>query len=68
MSNVKENPPEATVNPSKAANEIGKGALAAFLIFFLGAIASAFGGYCGACCHHISNGIKQEPERPRTVV
>jgi hypothetical protein len=56
VSQIRENRPQITVNAEKSANEIGKGALITFLIFFLGAIASCFGGFFGVCrkdglCH-----------------
>jgi hypothetical protein len=43
------NRPQLTVNPEKAANNIGKGALITFLLFFAGAVSACFGGFIGVC-------------------
>jgi len=39
-----------TVNAEKVANDTGKAAFALFVLFFLGALASCFGGHFGMVC------------------
>lgn len=43
-------PATTTVNAEKVANDTGKAAFALFVLFFLGALASCFGGHFGMVC------------------
>lgn len=58
--NKKETGSEVTVNTEKAANAIGATAFVTFILFFVGALSSCFGGYSGCesrrCCE--TNGCK----------
>lgn len=44
------NQPEVTVNVEKATNTMGMGAFIIFVLFFIGALASCFGGHFGMSC------------------
>jgi hypothetical protein len=44
------NPTEVTINAQKAVNNVGYGAFVVFFLFFMGALSSSFGGYCGMVC------------------
>ena len=42
-----------TVNPQKATNDLGITSLLMFVIFFVGALASCFGGHYGMACERV---------------
>jgi len=60
MSTTTDNNSDVTINTQKATNEIGLGTLVTFLIFFLGAVASCFGGYCAVACKTMCCGSKDK--------
>ena len=67
LSEIRADRPQITVNAEKSANDIGKGTLITFLIFFLGAVASCFGGFFGVCggkndfCHPHEHSPDHQP-------
>ncbi|MHB1949208.1 MAG: hypothetical protein ACYCQI_13960 [Gammaproteobacteria bacterium] len=50
--NTQATPTEVTVNAQKATNDVGTAALIVFVLFFVGALSSCFGGHCGMLCRH----------------
>lgn len=57
------------VDAEKAANNLGKSLFLTFILFFIGAVSSCFGGYCGlkpkGKCH---KGNTIDSERPKNII
>jgi hypothetical protein len=65
VSEIRGNRSQVTINAEKSANNLGTGTLITFLIFFLGAVSSCFGGYCGAGHRdHCCKGMESTPNKP----
>lgn len=47
---AKTNQSDVTVNAQKAVNNLGYSAFVVFVLFFVGALSSCFGGHCGMLC------------------
>jgi len=60
---IKNNPQVAANVMEVATTDADKNTYALFFLFFIGALASCFGGYCGYCCKK----SHCEEEKPRTT-